>query len=122
MGERRGRLASSWVRVVLLGLCFALIVVGYGLLNGWSRVHLYGRGLIFVGLGLIGFGLLTSIGNSRATTDAEYLEVRALTRGRLGERVRGGQRDYLARFGALFLFVGAGVPLRVAGMILGAIG
>lgn len=123
MVERRGRLTSPWLlRVVILDLVLVLAVVGYGLLNKWGEVGSYGRGLRYVGIALIGFGLLTSIANSRATTDVEHLDVQAAMREGLNERARRDSGARFARFSALFLFVCAGLVLVAFGVILDALG
>jgi hypothetical protein len=71
---------------------------------------------------LIGFGLLTSIANSRATTDVEHLEVQAVMRdgGRGWTHRAAGDRS--RRFGALFFFVCSGLALVAVGLVLAALG
>jgi hypothetical protein len=85
-------------------------------------VGLYGRGLRYVGLALIGFGLLTSVANSRATTDVEHLDVQTAMREGINERARRDVGARFARFGALFIFVCAGLVLVTVGLILDALG
>ena len=123
MAEQRGRRLPPWLRrAVLVGLVLVNAVVGYGVLNGWGDARLYGRGLLFAGAALIGFGLLTSIANARPTPDVEYLEVQAamfdggagLAYGDLGDRIR--------RYGALPLFGCAALALVTTGLVLTARG
>lgn len=100
-----------------------IAVIGYGLLNGWGEARLYrSRVPLYVGVALIGFGLLTSIANSRATTDVEHLEVQAVMCDRGSGRAYSDLGDRFRRFGALLLFGCAGLALVTVGLVLTALG
>jgi len=114
---------SGWlIKVALLDLIAALVLVLYGRSERWDSLHLYGRGFVYTGIGLLAFGVLTIIGSARASTEEHYLYTHAVLNEHSQEHTSRPYNEFFLRHRALIFFGFAGSLLVVVGILLDAIG
>ena len=113
----------GWLfKVALLDLVAAVLLSLYGRSERWDSLHLYGRGFVYVGIGLLAFGLLTVIGSARASTEEHYLYTHAVLNEHRQEHTSRPYNEFFLRHRALIFFGFAGSLLVAIGILLDAIG
>ena len=113
---------GGWlIKVALLDLVAALCLLLYGRSERWDGLHLYGRGFVYVGIGLLAFGLLTVIGSARASTEEHYLYTHAVLNEHSQEHTSRPYNEFFLRHRALIFFGFAGSLLIAIGILLDAI-
>ncbi len=123
MQERTFGTAYPFLRnVALLDLVAALLLDLYGRSEGWDTLHLYGRGLFYVGIALLVFGALTLIGSARASTEEHYMYTHAVLNEHSQEHTSRPANEFFLRHRSLIFFGFAGSLLIAVGILLDAIG
>jgi hypothetical protein len=108
--------------VALLDLVAMLGLYLYGRSEHWDSLHLYGRGFVNVGIGLLAFGAPTLIGSARASTEEHYLYTHAVLNEHRQEHTSRLYNEFFLRHRALIFFGFAGSLLVAVGTLLDAIG